>query len=146
MKDIPAADVVTLAQAQLQQVSNANADEYARFLQLYNLLAAQGKAVTYGVYLRDALVASCIYFFSHGRAYYILVGNHPNGKTAGASHFLINAFIRDHAGQKLLLDFEGSDIRNLAFFYSSFGATEEKFAGLKLNRLPWWARWAKSGS
>jgi hypothetical protein len=26
-----------------------------------------------------------------------------------------------------LLDFEGSDIRNSAFFYASFGATDEKY-------------------
>jgi hypothetical protein len=64
------------------------------------------------------------------------VGNHPNGKTIGASHALIDAFIKDHAGQNLLLDFEGSDIRNLAFFYSSFGAGEEKYTGIKMNRLP----------
>jgi hypothetical protein len=44
----------------------------------------------------------------------------------------------------MLLDFEGSDIRNLAFFYSSFGATEEKFAGIKLNKLPFYLKWMKS--
>jgi hypothetical protein len=71
------------------------------------------------------------------------VGNHPNGRTLGASHALIDAFIEDHAAQDLLLDFEGSDIRNLAFFYSSFGAVEEKYAAIKLNRLPWWMKWMK---
>ena len=89
------------------------------------------------------LEASCVFLFSHKRAYYILVGNHPNGRTLGASHALIDAFIKDHAGQDLSLDFEGSDIRNLAFFYSSFGAQEEKYAAIKLNRLPWWMKWLK---
>jgi hypothetical protein len=64
------------------------------------------------------------------------VGNHPGGKAIGASHALIDAFIKDHAGKKMLLDFEGSDIPNLAFFYSSFGAVEEEYAALKMNRLP----------
>ncbi|HEY1022037.1 MAG TPA: hypothetical protein VGE06_06975, partial [Flavisolibacter sp.] len=89
------------------------------------------------------LLASAAFLFSHNRAYYILVGNHPNGRTLGASHALIDAFIRDHAGQNLLLDFEGSDIRNLAFFYSSFGAREERYASIRLNHLPWWLRWVK---
>ena len=66
-----------------------------------------------------------------------------NGKTIGASHTLINAFIKDHAGKNILLDFEGSDIQNLAFFYSGFGAHEEQYAGIKLNRLPFWVRWLK---
>jgi len=101
-------------------------------------------ATTYAIVSpQGETVASCVFFFSHKRAYYILVGNHPNGKTLGASHALIDAFIKDHAGQKLLLDFEGSDIPSLAFFYSSFGAEEEKFAGLKLNRLPFYLKWLK---
>ncbi|HRG24810.1 MAG TPA: hypothetical protein PLL23_10470, partial [Chitinophagaceae bacterium] len=69
--------------------------------------------------------------------------NHPNGKTIGASHALIDAFIADYAGQDLLLDFEGSDIRNLAFFYSSFGAIQEIYPALKINRLPFYLKWLK---
>jgi hypothetical protein len=49
---------------------------------------------------------------------------------------MIDHFIQDHAGKKLLLDFEGSDIKNLAWFYRSFGAKEEKYPGIKLNKLP----------
>jgi hypothetical protein len=71
------------------------------------------------------------------------VGNHPNGRTVGASHALIDAFIKDHAGRNLLLDFEGSDIRNLAFFYSSFGATDEKYVAIRVNNLPWYFKWLK---
>jgi hypothetical protein len=101
-------------------------------------------ATTYGIFsAKKELLASAIFFYSHNRAYYILVGNHPNGKTIGASHFLIDTFIKDHAGKKMLLDFEGSDIRNLAFFYSSFGAMEEKFAAIRLNKLPFYLKWLK---
>jgi hypothetical protein len=114
------------------------------FVALFDLLEKKEMARTYGVFSnRDELLASCVFFFSHGRAYYILVGNHPNGRTLGASHALIDGFIRDHAGKELLLDFEGSDLRNLAFFYSSFGAQLEKYAAIRMNRLPWYARWVK---
>jgi hypothetical protein len=84
-----------------------------------------------------------VFFFYKKRAYYILVGNHPDGKTIGASHALINGFIQDYAGQDMVLDFEGSNINSLAFFYSSFGAIEEKYVGLKLNKLPWWMKYFK---
>jgi hypothetical protein len=43
----------------------------------------------------------------------------------------------------MLLDFEGSDISSLAFFYSSFGATEEKYSAVKLNKLPALVKWFK---
>ena len=69
-----------------------------------------------------------------------MVGNHPDGKTIGASHALIDAFIKDHADQNLILDFEGSDIRNLAFFYEGFGATNEIYPALKINKLPWYIK------
>jgi hypothetical protein len=89
------------------------------------------------------LIASAVFFFSHKRAYYILVGNHPDAKNAGASHALIDAIIKDHAGKNLILDFEGSDIPGLALFYKSFGAVEEKYAAIKLNKLPFYIKWLK---
>jgi len=56
---------------------------------------------------------------------------------------LIDAFIQDHAGKNIILDFEGSDIKSLAFFYSSFGAVEEKFTAIRRNKLPSYLKWAK---
>jgi hypothetical protein len=107
-------------------------------------LHSRKQAITYGILsATDELIASCIFVFSHNRAYYILVGNHPDGRTIGASHSLIDAFIKDNASKKMLLDFEGSDIRNLAFFYSSFGAQEENYAAIKMNKLPFYLKWLK---
>jgi hypothetical protein len=135
--------VVELARQQVQQ-GQTIAKDFKNIATLYQQLQQQSKAVSYGVFSKyDELLASCALFFSHNRAYYILVGNHPNGRTLGASHALIDAFIRDHAGKDLLLDFEGSDLRNLAFFYSSFGALQENYAAVRFNRLPWYARWMK---
>ncbi len=137
-------DIITLNKEQLKHVAGTTDSDYENFRLLYNDLFSQGKAVTYGIYnAQNDLLASCVYFFSHNRAYYILVGNHPNGRTLGASHFLIDRFIADYSGKDLLLDFEGSDIRNLAFFYSSFGATQETYPALRINNLPWWIKWLK---
>jgi hypothetical protein len=123
------------------QPSPANESDLARFINLFYHLKNNGKAKTYGIQSKQGeLLASAVFIFSHKRAYYILVGNHPNGKNIGASHALLDAFIRDHAGQDLILDFEGSDIRSLAFFYRGFGAREEKYAAIKRNILPWYVR------
>lgn len=134
-------DIMVLAQ---EQSKNSAGKEFEKFRNLYEMLKGKNAAKTYGVYsAKNELLTSCVFTFSHNRAYYILVGNHPNGRTLGASHALIDTFIKDHAGQNLLLDFEGSDIRNLAFFYSSFGAREEKYPAIKLNKLPWYIKWMK---
>lgn len=143
-KNIAIAEVIKLAKEQSNSFTDIPDDDFNRFEKLFHVLYNKQQATTYGVYTKEKqLIASAVFFFSHNRAYYIMVGNHPDGKTLGASHSLIDAFIKDHAGEDLLLDFEGSDIPSLAFFYSSFGAVEEKYSALKLNRLPAYLKWMK---
>ncbi|MEO6819897.1 MAG: hypothetical protein ABI266_08345 [Ginsengibacter sp.] len=135
-KDIPLEDVIGLAKAQSQQFSNLSDLDYTNFLEAFTHLKNKNSACTLGVFSkRNQLMASCAFIFSHSRAYYILVGNHPDGRTSGASHLMIDYFIKEYSGKDLLLDFEGSSISSLAFFYKSFGATQENFAGIKVNRL-----------
>lgn len=136
--------VIALAKEQALAFALPGQDDYENFKLLYKLLYSKEKAKIYAVSNKEnKLLAAAVFFFSHNRAYYILVGNHPDGKTLGSSHALINAFIKDHAGQNLLLDFEGSDIPSLAYFYNSFAAAEEKYSAIKLNRLPAAIRWLK---
>lgn len=136
--------VITLAVDQMHGYGKQSGENVDRFRRLYHFLLQKQMAVTYGILSpHGELIASAVFLIDDKRAYYILVGNHPNGKTIGASHALIDEFIRDHAGRDMVLDFEGSDIRNLAFFYSSFGAKEEVYPFLRVNRLPVWLRWMK---
>lgn len=142
-KGVDIENIIRLALQQMKTRSKETADNVNRFRKLYRLLDHQKKAVSYGISLKGEILASAVFFFSHNRAYYILVGNHPDGKTVGASHALIDAFIKDYAGKNLILDFEGSDIPSLAFFYSSFGAVEIAYPHLKINRLPFYLKWLK---
>ena len=140
--DIDVEAIIALAR---QQPHTAIDSELENFKRLFELLKYKSMAKSYGIFSQtNELLASSVFTFSHNRAYYILVGNHPNGRTLGASHALIDAFIKDHAGKNLCLDFEGSDLRNLAFFYSSFGAKEEKYSAIRLNKLPWYIKWLKN--
>lgn len=142
--NIPVNDIINLNKEQLRHLVSLTDADYENFRLLYEGLLSKKMAITYGIYgSNNELLSSCAYFFSHNRAYYILVGNHPNGKTLGASHYLIDRFIADNCRKDLSLDFEGSDIRNLAFFYSSFGAMAEKYPALRINNLPWWVKWMK---
>ena len=143
-KDFDVEIVITAAKEQMKSYVKEAKENVVRFKKLFNYLHGKQQAITYGIFSpQHKLLSSCIFFFSHHRAYYILVGNHPESKTTGASHTLIDAFIKDHCGQKLVLDFEGSEIPGLANFYSSFGAAEEKYAAIRLNRLPFYLRWIK---
>jgi hypothetical protein len=143
-KNISIDDVVELNKQQMKKVASVADEDYDHLRKLYEVLCKQGKAVTYGITSnQNKLLSSCAFFFSHNRAYYILVGNHPEGRNTGASHALIDAFVMDHAGQNLFLDFEGSDIESLALFYAGFGSINETYPVVRWNKLPWWLRWLK---
>jgi hypothetical protein len=136
-KNIDAKKVIELAKLQSSKFSPVTDKDYQKFYTLYKYQHTRNKEVTYGVFNpAGELMSSCVFFFSHNRVYFILAGNHPAGRSSGSSHFLINGLIKEYAGQNLILDFEGSDVKNIAQFYRGFGATEEKYAALKLNRLP----------
>jgi len=143
-KEVSIDEIMKLNEEQLKHVDGTKPEDYPNFKKLYEFLKNRGQAKTYAIVdPKNKVLASAVFFFSHNRAYYIMVGNHPDGKTIGASHALIDAFIKDHADQNLILDFEGSDIRNLAFFYNGFGATEDIYPALKINKLPWYIRLLK---
>lgn len=136
--------IITLAKETMQRVSAITDEQINNFKTVVTEAGKLKQAETLGIYSANKeLLASAVFLYSHKRWYYILVGNHPNGKTLSASHYLIDRFIALHADTDALLDFEGSDIRNLAFFYSSYGATEERYPALRMNRLPKILRWLK---
>lgn len=142
--DVAIKDILSLAKETMQRVSPITDEQVSRFETVFSAATQLATTETIGIYSqRNELLASAAFIHSHNRWYYILVGNHPNGKTLGASHYLIDRFIHKHAASNDVLDFEGSDIRNLAFFYSSYGAVEEKYPALRMNRLPKFLRWLK---
>ncbi|MBK6825813.1 MAG: GNAT family N-acetyltransferase [Chitinophagaceae bacterium] len=135
--------VIRLAAAQMREHGHESADNINRFRNLFTVLQEKNMARTYGIFQGEQLGASAVFFLSHQRLYYILVGNHPSGREMGASHALIDTLIREQAGTGQILDFEGSDIPGLAAYYRAFGAVEEPYPALKINRLPFFLKWLK---
>lgn len=135
--------VIRLAAAQMREHGHESADNINRFRKLFFVLNEKKMARTYGIFQGEQLGASAVFFFSHDRIYYILVGNHPSGREMGASHALIDALIEEQAGTNNTLDFEGSDIPGLAAYYRAFGATEEPYPAIRINRLPFFLKWLK---
>jgi hypothetical protein len=140
----PAKAIIAIARQQMKQAGAAKEDDYQRFENLCQYLHAEGAAETYAVINRaHEMMAGAIFFHWRKRAYYILAGNTAGGKMGGASHALVDAFIRNQAGSGIVLDFEGSDVPGIARFYDGFGATEETYPALRQNRMPAVIRWLK---
>src|SRR5437868_3095565 len=75
MKGIEVSSVINLAKI---QGLHTNENDYENFSKLYYYLKEKNQAETYGIFTsQNELVSSCVFLFSHQRAYYILVGNHP---------------------------------------------------------------------
>jgi hypothetical protein len=82
------------------------------------------------------LIAGAFFLFCKKRVFYLLVSSNSEGKQSGASFFLVDKFIQDHAGKPLVLDFEGSEIPGIARFFNGFGALPVYYSQLKINKLP----------
>jgi hypothetical protein len=94
------------------------------------------QAEVWEVSINVDVCAGVLFAFSHNRAYFLFSAATPAAKENNIMHFLINAFIKENAGTDMILDFEGSDNKNLARFYKSFGADEKNYKKIIINRLP----------
>jgi hypothetical protein len=80
--------------------------------------------------------AGIVFLRNHHKTIFLFSGATPEARENGAMFMLVDHFVRTHAGQKLILDFEGSSQAGLARFYSGFGSKECVFLRIKINRLP----------
>ncbi|MCB0397070.1 MAG: GNAT family N-acetyltransferase [Flavobacteriales bacterium] len=115
---------------------------YDLLARLYDKALAHGQSQLLLAATEDGKTIAGAFFLKwKDRHVLMFTGNSTEGKTLGAMPFLIDHHISQNAGQQgCLLDFEGSNDDNLARFYGSFGAEEERYATIRINHLPWWAR------
>lgn len=85
------------------------------------------------------------FFMSNGYIHYAIAAPTDAGKMVGATHLLIDEVIKEFSNQALIFDFEGSDIKSVAYFYSKFGSHKVHYLQIKANRLPFWCRFLKKG-
>lgn len=94
-------------------------------------------SIILGAYMSDQTLCAGVFFLRDGdRIIYHFAASDKNARENGAMFLLVDLFIKEHAGQPLILDFEGSADPNVARFYKGFGATETRFNEIIINRLP----------
>lgn len=126
---------------------NLRTVDYEAFSTLCKKWLPEGKCFVREVRLqegqRDELLAIGLFLKDDFRIYNIASSTLPNGRTLEANHFLFDELIKEFAGQKLLIDFEGSDLPGVARFYQKFGPLNQPYFFWKSNRLPALLRWWK---
>ncbi|GJM34251.1 MAG: hypothetical protein DHS20C18_32520 [Saprospiraceae bacterium] len=80
------------------------------------------------------------FLFSHGRIINLLGTSTDVGREHFAMHSLLDRLIRQHSETHQVLDFEGSSIPSIAYFFSSFGSKNSPYYFLEYNRLPFWVK------
>ncbi len=119
-------------------------EDYTRLNRLVNKCLKMGVLRAWSAFdERNSLCAGALFINDHKNVYYLLGGTNDIGKETGAMQAIFDGFIKAHAGQNLVLDFEGSEIEGIARFYKGLGAKPVYYYSVQQNRLPYIIRWLK---
>jgi len=137
-KNIKPDDIIDLFRKNRgREISHLNDKDYLQLKRIAYTCMYKGLANIQGVYDRhNQLCAGAFFILSNNKAIFLFSGLSEEGREAGAMPYLIDSFIRQHAGRHLTFDFDGSNDPNLARFYKSFGSKECIYQRLVINRLP----------
>jgi len=76
-------------------------------------------------------IGGALFLIDTNRITYLFSAINKEGRTKHAMSFLLNTIIKNNSESNLILDFEGSMIKEIASFFKSFGAKKETYYHLK---------------
>lgn len=110
------------------------------YLKLKHLMYAsmhKGIGKVYSVYgPQNDLQASAFVLSYFQQSIFLFSGLNQWGRESGAMTYLIHQVLKERLALSHVFDFEGSDDKNLARFYSGFGAENFPYQEITINRLP----------
>jgi hypothetical protein len=143
-KGVSPAEVISIFRKNIGKKINNLADKnYKVLLNLINTCTQKGYAEVWGAYSEGKLCAGVVWLIKGDRSIFLFSATDQQAKKTGAMFFLIDKFIQEHAGQKMILDFEGSNLPGLARFYKGFGSEEFVYLQVSRNNLPKVIKWMK---
>lgn len=121
-----------------ERMSSVTAGDYKQFELLCTRLNKSNRVIVREVFDKEGkeLLAAILLLKDERRIYNIISCILPAGKKKLANYFLYNEVIKEFAEEKIILDFEGSDIPGVAYFYSKFAKANEAYPFVKFNKLP----------
>jgi hypothetical protein len=99
-------------------------------------LKERGGVIYGAISKQNELIGAAFFLQEKSRFTYLSSVLSPVGKKQRSMYAIVDRFVRDHAEQTILLDFEGSNIEGIARFFEGFGAKAETYLHLKYNNLP----------
>lgn len=134
----PLPDIIAAYRAAYgERLSHITDDVYSGFQQLCGIFGKTEQLVIRSVSKNGEALAHAVLLLDEGRLYNLLSVNTAAGRKVNANHFLYDRLIQEFSGKNFMLDFEGSDIPGIAFFYKHFGAENISYHRIHINNLPW---------
>ncbi|MEQ9188480.1 MAG: GNAT family N-acetyltransferase [Cryomorphaceae bacterium] len=104
---------------------------------IYCAFESLGQSRTYAAHFDGKCCAQVMLLISNRRLLLFFSASNKAARSVGAMHAILDAIIEEHCGSDGVLDFEGSDNEQLAFFYRSFGGSEKIYLQAESARLIW---------
>lgn len=123
-------------QNKARQIKKLPADYYEVAEKIFKSLLIKNKAEIYVAYFHGQICSGILWAMSCNKATLLFSASNESATQHRAMFALIDNFIKTHAGNSLILDFEGSDNINLARFYRGFGGAENNYFSVSSNKLP----------
>jgi hypothetical protein len=120
------------------------AADYNRIRQIIGAMQEHNMLQSIGVFSeKQECLAAGIFVRHKDRLIYIMGTSNLAGKDSRAMYLLFDHIIEQNSEQRLLLDFEGSDVDGVARFFKGFGPKKHPYFKWVSNRLPWYIKWLK---
>jgi hypothetical protein len=134
-----------LFQGQYQKhIKHVRTEEYDRFFSLCQLFESKGQSIVRAIMGSGTEVLAVAVLLKDGKRIYNLMNTTtPEGRRCDANDLLVDRIIHEFAGQRLLFDFEGSELPGVKAFYEKFGAENQPYYYYHYNGLPFYLRWLK---
>lgn len=121
--------IITLFMSQKQKEVNLKALDYNRLNSLINYMIKEKKVdVIVAKNTDNELLGGAIFLKDAKRITYLFSSVSKEGRDEQVMTYIIDYIIEKYSNSTFTLDFEGSMIPGIAFFFKSFGAQKEEYA------------------
>jgi hypothetical protein len=118
------------------RIKNITAKDYESFSVLCKLKQQENEVVVRKITSNNQLLASVLLMKYERRYYNLMMCVTETARQQSAGAVLYNELIKEFSYNGMMIDFEGSDIAGIEFFYKGFGAVNQPYYKLHLNTLP----------
>jgi len=125
IKNLGNSDLINLYKSAWQKKNEIPENEYEGFRKIMEFGTKNQFSWNVGILKDGQLLAACCLIKYKKRLYYPFSAISEDGRKYGATAFLIDEIIKQNANSDFCLDFEGSDIQTVKFFYQKFKPRRE---------------------